>query len=145
MRRDKNINANQNEHILSPEEMKQNLEKINMTFNNYLKSLTKDFDNEPNSLKDSVKYSTELIDSFKQFYNQYNLLSEDILIKPNQNVENKNISNAKSEIIIDNMTVKGFEEKLIEDNFKLEKTLKENGEKYNKILEDLNGLTIKNK
>ena len=145
MRRDNNINANQKEHILSPEEMKQNLEKINSTFNNYLKSLIKDFDNDPKSLKDSVNYSTELIDSFKQFYNQYNLLAEDILIKPNQNIENKNIPNAKSEIIIDNMTVKGFEENLNEYNNKLEKTLKENDEKYKKIQEELRGLSLKNK
>ena len=144
MRRDNNINANQKEHILSPEEMKQNLEKINNTFNSYLKSLIKDFDNDPKSLKDSVNYSTELIDSFKQFYNQYNLLAEDILIKPNQNIENKNIPNAKSEIIIDNMTVKGFEENLNEYNNKLEKTLKENDEKYKKIQEELRGLSLKN-
>ena len=139
-----NINIiNQNPRIKTPEEMKANLEKINNSFNQYLKSLIKDFDENPESLKDSVKYSSDLIDDFKQFYNEYNFLSEEVLIKPNQSNMNQNQQNQsnRNRIYIDYLSVKAMEKNINDYNNKLKKTNDENEIKINKIFEDLRKLT----
>ena len=139
-----NINIiNQNPRIKTPEEMKANLEKINNSFNQYLKSLIKDFDENPESLKDSVKYSSDLIDDFKQFYNEYNFLSEEVLIKPNQSNMNQNQQNQsnRNRIYIDYLSVKAMEKNINDYNNKLKKTNDENEIKINKIYEDLRNLT----
>ncbi len=139
-----NINIiNQNPRIKTPEEMKANLEKINNSFNQYLKSLIKDFDENPESLKDSVKYSSDLIDDFKQFYNEYNFLSEEVLIKPNQSNMNQNQQNQsnRNRIYIDYLSVKAMEKNINDYNNKLKKTNDENEIKINKIYEDLRKLT----
>ena len=139
-----NINIiNQNPRIKTPEEMKANLEKINNSFNQYLKSLIKDFDENPESLKDSVKYSSDLIEDFKQFYNEYNFLSEEVLIKPNQSNMNQNQQNQsnRNRIYIDYLSVKAMEKNINDYNNKLKKTNDENEIKINKIYEDLRKLT----
>ena len=130
--------------LLTPEEMKKNLEEINNSFNNYMKSLIKDFDESPETLQESVKYSTELIDKFKEFNDKFNLLSDEALsIKTNQNQQtNSTKSNERNKVIVDNITVKELDELINGENIKLTKTIKENDEKIKKFNEELKNLPV---
>ena len=56
-----------------------------------IKSLNKDFDESPEHLNNSMKYSKELINEFTNFHKQFNLLSEEVL-KDNTNQKQKNSS-----------------------------------------------------
>ena len=117
MRNERNNYIQSNSALLTPEEMKQNLEKINKSFSNSMNSLIKDFDENPDTFKNSVKYSTELIDEFKSFHDKFNLLNEEILSnKTYQNQQNNNIqSNERKKIIIENMAVKELEQLIKND------------------------------
>ena len=130
--------------LLTPEEMKKNLEEINNSFNNYMKSLIKDFDESPETLQESVKYSTELIDKFKEFNDKFNLLSDEALSnKTNQNQQNNSTkSNERNKVIVDNITVKELDELINGENIKLTKTIKENDEKIKKFNEELKNLPV---
>ena len=130
--------------LLTPEEMKKNLEEINNSFNNYMKSLIKDFDESPETLQESVKYSTELIDKFKEFNDKFNLLSDEALSnKTNQNQQtNSTKSNERNKVIVDNITVKELDELINGENIKLTKTIKENDEKIKKFNEELKNLPV---
>ena len=130
--------------LLTPEEMKKNLEEINNSFNNYMKSLIKDFDESPETLQESVKYSTELIDKFKEFNDKFNLLSDEALLnKTNQNQQtNSTKSNERNKVIVDNITVKELDELINGENIKLTKTIKENDEKIKKFNEELKNLPV---
>ena len=137
-------NKNNTFKIKSALEMKNNLEKINNSFNNYIKSLIKDFDEEPETLKNSVKYSSELIDEFKKFYEDFNILNDEILsFKPNQNQQKNNSSSKEREkIVIDYLTVKELENSITEKNNKLKNANDDNEKKIKKYNEDLNNLPI---
>ena len=140
MNKKNNNIINQKIKLFTPEELKSHLEKINLSFSEYIKALSKDFDNEPGSLKDSIEYSTQLIDEFKYFYKNFKILSDEMLTnnKPN----NQNNPNERNTIIIDNSIVKEFNS-LIED--KINKIGKQNGEtdqKIEQIKRDLRNLTI---
>lgn len=137
-------NKNNTFKIKSALEMKNNLEKINNSFNNYIKSLIKDFDEEPETLKNSVKYSSELIDEFKKFYEDFNILNDEILsFKPNQNQQKNNSSTKEREkIVIDYLTVKELENSITEKNNKLKNANDDNEKKIKKYNEDLNNLPI---
>ena len=130
--------------LLTPEDMKKNLEEINNYFNNYMKSLIKDFDESPETLQESVKYSTELIDKFKEFNDKFNLLSDEALSnKTNQNQQtNSTKSNERNKVIVDNITVKELDELINGENIKLTKTIKENDEKIKKFNEELKNLPV---
>ena len=143
-----NNNIQSNSTLLTPEEMKQNLEKINKSFSNYMNSLIKDFDQNPENLKDSVKYSTELIDEFKSFYDKFNILSDEVLsnkIYPNQQQNNNINSNERKKIVIDNMAVKELDQIIRNDIDKLEEKTKENNDKIKKFNEEIYNLFNKNK
>ncbi len=90
-----------------------------------------------------MKYSSDLIDDFKQFYNEYNFLSEEVLIKPNQSNMNQNQQNQsnRNRIYIDYLSVKAMEKNINDYNNKLKKTNDENEIKINKNNEDLRKLT----
>ena len=137
-------NKNNTFKIKSALEMKSNLEKINNSFNNNIKSLIKDFDEEPETLKNSVKYSSELIDEFKKFYEDFNILNDEILsFKPNQNQQKNNSSTKEREkIVIDYLTVKELENSITEKNNKLKNANDDNEKKIKKYNEDLNNLPI---
>ena len=106
---EKSGNSDSNLKLISPEELRQNLLNINNSFCNYIKSLNKDFDESPEHLNNSMKYSKELINEFTDFYKQFNLLSEEVL-KDDANQKQKNSS--PKEIIIDNAVVKYYTESL---------------------------------
>ena len=106
---EKSISSNSNLKLISHEELRKNLLNINNSFCNYIKSLNKDFDESPEHLNNSMKYSKELINEFTDFYKQFNLLSEEVL-KDDTNQKQKNSS--PKEIIIDNAVVKYYTESL---------------------------------
>ena len=141
---DKNNNIKSNPEFKSPEELKTSLEKINNSFSNYLISLIQDFDKDPNCIQNSVKYSTELIEDFKKFYKDYNILSEDILnSNPNQHQQNKDNMqnpNERNKLYIDNTTVKDLDNTIKIRNDKLENIIKENEHKINKYYNELKDL-----
>ena len=134
-----NQNRINNKQILSPEEMKNKIIKINNSFNNYITSLTKDFDKDPNSYKDSCKYSSELIEEFNQFYDNFNILRDEVLTKNNQNPQNNNMEPKEKEtLVIDNIIVKDLKESLTKKNYNLNNSINENNNRIAKINDDLN-------
>ena len=134
-----NQNRINNKQILTAEEMKNKIIKINNSFNNYIKSLTKDFDEDPNSYKNSCKFSSDLIDEFNQFYDNFNLLREEVLNENNQNPQNNIIEPKEREIlIIDNIIVKDLKESFIKKNINLTNSINENKNRIAKINDDLN-------
>ena len=143
MMNERNNNIREKKELLSPQQLKSNLEKINGSFNNYINSLIQDFDENHECLQNSVQYSTELIDEFKKFYDHFNLLSEEILSnKANQNQPNNNNSNPseRKTIIMDNLCVKELGELIADRNNKLTKTNNENKEKIKKFNDELREL-----
>ena len=146
MMNDKNNNIKSNPEFKSPEELKASLEKINNSFCNYLKSLIQDFDKDPNCIQNSVNYSTELIDDFKKFYKDYNILSEDILnSNPNQHQQNKNNMqnpNERNKLYIDHTTVKDLDITIKSRNDKLENIIKDNDIKITKYYNELKDLPV---
>ena len=141
---ERNNNINLNPEFKTPEQLKASLEKINNSFNNYLISLIQDFDENPKTIQNSVKYSTELIDDFKNFYKEFNILGEDILNNnTNQHQENKNNMqnpNERNKIYIDNTIVKDLDNSIKIRNDKLENLTKENDIKISKYLNELKDL-----
>ena len=138
-----NQNRINNKQILSAEEMKNKIIRINNSFNNYIKSLTKDFDEDPNSYKNSCKYSSELIDEFNQFYENFNLLRKKILNKNNQNPQNNNMEpKERKNLIIDNIIVKDLKESFTKKNINLANSINENKNKNDKINEELNKILV---
>ena len=134
-----NQNRINNKQILTAEEMKNKIIKINNSFNNYIKSLTKDFDEDPNSYKNSCKFSSDLIDEFNQFYDNFNLLREEVLNKNNQNPQNNNIEpNERETLVIDNFIVKDLKESFTKKNINLTNSINENRIRIAKINDDLN-------
>ena len=134
-----NQNRINNKQILSAEEMKNKMIKINNSFNNYIKSLTKDFDEDPNSYKNSCKYSSELIDEFNQFYDNFNLLREELITKNNQNPQNINMEPKEREtVVIDNIIVKDLKDSFTKKNINLANSINENRNRLSKINDDLN-------
>ena len=144
MMNERNNNINLNQEFKTPEQLKASLEKINNSFNNYLISLIQDFDENPKTIQNSVKYSTELIDDFKNFYKEFNILGEDILNNnPNLHQENKNNMqnpNERNKIYIDNTIVKDLDNSIKIRNDKLENLTKENDIKISKYLNELKDL-----
>ena len=133
-----NQNRINNKQILSAEEMKNKIIKINNSFNNYIKSLTKDFDEDPNSYKSSCKYSSELIDEFNQFYENFNLLREEVLSKNNQYPQNNNMEPKEREtVVIDNIIVKDLKESFAKKVINLKNSINDNNNRIDKINDDL--------
>ena len=139
--RNNNNIIRENRELFTPEELKHHLEKINLSFSEYIKALNKDFDEQPDSLKNSVEYSTQIIEEFKNFYSNFNLLSDEMLTNNVQN--NNNSSNEKNEIIIDNSIVKEInyisEEKIINIIKKQNAEIKD---KIDQIKKDLKSVPI---
>ncbi len=124
---EKSGSSDSNLKLISPEELRQNLLNINNSFCNYIKSLNKDFDESPEHLNNSMKYSKELINEFTDFYKQFNLLSGEAL-KENTNHKQKNSS--PKEIIVDNIVIKYFSDSL---KANIDKLKKKNEETTNTI------------
>lgn len=137
---ERNNNIKEKKELLTPEQLKLKLEKINGSFNNYINSLIQDFDEHPESLQKSVQYSTELIDEFKNFYEHFNILSEEILSNKTNQIQKNNNPNGREKIILDNLCVKELSDLISDRNNKLAKTNEENFGKIKKFNEELEKL-----
>ena len=113
-----------NTNIISPEQLKKNLLNINNSLCNYIKSLNQNFEESPELLNETSKYSDQLIDEFTNFYNQFNLLTETAL-KDNNNQKQTNSNLNPKSIVIDNKMVKSFSESIEKNLFILDKKNKE--------------------
>ena len=130
----------QNRELFTPEELKHHLEKINLSFSEYIKALSNDLDEQPDSLKNSVEYSTQIIEEFKNFYTNFNLLSDEMLTSNVQN--DNNTSNERNKIIIDNSIVKDIN-LILEDKInKIKKQNTENKDKIDQIKKDFKNVPI---
>ena len=138
--RNNNNIIRQNKELFTPEELKYHLEKINSSFSEYIKALNKDLDEQPDSLKNSTEYSTQIIEEFKNFYTNFNLLSDEMLTNNVQN--NINTSNQRNEVIIDNSIVKDINVILEEKINKIKKQNTENKDKIDQIKKEFKSVSI---
>jgi hypothetical protein len=135
----KSNNIDPNTKLMTTQELKEKLEKINNSFCNYIKSLNQNFDETPEHLNISMKNSNILLDEFKNFYDQFNLLTEKVLNTNNSNKE-KNTTGQKKTIIVENVIVKQLKRsiKTSIDNLKIKNDENNNAiKKYDNELKSL--------
>ena len=145
-------NVNQNTNFMTPLQMKENLEKVNSVFADYLQSLTENIDENPDNIKSSLNYSSELIQLFNGFCDQFNKINNEIEknIKNeavfnsgnNKNNNNITINNTKrgKNIIIDNSVVKDISKGIENTNLKIEEEnllYKKKNEKYQEQINNI--------
>ena len=132
-------NIDPNTKLMTTQELKEKLEKINNSFCDYIKSLNQNFDETPEHLNISMKNSNILLDEFKNFYDQFNLLTEKVLNTNNSNKE-KNTTGQKKTIIVENVIVKQLKRsiKTSIDNLKIKNDENNNAiKKYDNELKSL--------
>ena len=132
-------NIDPNTKLITTQELKEKLEKINNSFCDYIKSLNQNFDETPEHLNLSMKNSNILLDEFKNFYDQFNLLTEKVLNTNNSNKE-KNTTGQKKTIIVENVIVKQLKRsiKTSIDNLKIKNDENNNAiKKYDNELKSL--------
>ncbi len=134
-----NMEIDSNTDIISPEQLKKNLLNINNSLCNYIKSLNQNFEESPELLNETSKYSDQLIDEFTNFYNQFNLLTETAL-KDNNNQKQTNSNLNPKSIVIDNKMVKSFSESIEKNLFILDKKNKETDNAIKNYEKELNEL-----
>ena len=134
-----NMEIDSNTNIISPEQLKKNLLNINNSLCNYIKSLNQNFEESPELLNETSKYSDQLIDEFTNFYNQFNLLTETAL-KDNNNQKQTNSNLNPKSIVIDNKMVKSFSESIEKNLFILDKKNKETDNAIKNYEKELNEL-----
>ena len=135
----KSNNIDPNTKLMTTQELKEKLEKINNSFCDYIKSLNQNFDETPEHLNLSMKNSNILLDEFKNFYDQFNLLTEKVLNTNNSNKE-KNTTGQKKTIIVENVIVKQLKRsiKASIDNLKIKNDENNNAiKKYDNELKSL--------
>ena len=135
----KSNNIDPNTKLMTTQELKEKLEKINNSFCDYIKSLNQNFDETPEHLNISMKNSNILLDEFKNFYDQFNLLTEKVLNTNNSNKE-KNTTGQKKTIIVENVIVKQLKRsiKTSIDNLKIKNDENNNAiKKYENELKSL--------
>ena len=135
----KSNNIDPNTKLMTTQELKEKLEKINNSFCDYIKSLNQNFDETPEHLNISMKNSNILLDEFKNFYDQFNLLTEKVLNNNNSNKE-KNTTGQKKTIIVENVIVKQLKRsiKTSIDNLKIKNDENNNAiKKYDNELKSL--------
>ena len=142
----KSNNIDPNTKLMTTQELKEKLEKINNSFCDYIKSLNQNFDETPEHLNISMKNSNILLDEFKNFYDQFNLLTEKVLNTNNSNKE-KNTTGQKKTIIVENVIVKQLKRsiKTSIDNLKIKNDENNNAiKKYDNELKSLFSKSNKN-
>ena len=128
---------NLNQKLLTPEQLRDHFLNINKTFCNYIQSLNKDYEENPEYLNGTMKYSTELINEFSGFYQNFNnLFDKSLKESKNQNERNLQTKN----ILIDNKTTKCLSDILILNNNKLKKLNNETKEAISRYNEELNNI-----
>ena len=124
-------NVNQNTNFMTPLQMKEKLEKVNSVFADYLQSLTENIDENPDNIKSSLDHSSELIQLFNEFCDQFNKINNEIeknikneTVFNNGNNNNKNITinntNRGKNIILDSSVVKDISKGIENTNLKIE-------------------------
>ena len=104
-----NMEIDSNSKLISPEQLKKNLLNINNSLCGYINSLNQNFDESPELLNKTTKYSDQLMNEFTNFYEQFNSLTEEFLTD-NTNQKQNNISSYPKAIVIDNKTIKHLSE-----------------------------------
>ena len=123
-------NTNSNQKLMTLEELRTKLLRINNSFCNYISTFNNNFEESPEPLNNAMKYSKELTDDFTQFYQQFNMLTEEALKEEVK--QNQNTTSAPKKILIDNLLVKHI---LNVNKNNLEK-LKRKNEETNKTIEN---------
>ena len=104
-----NMEIDSNSKLISPEQLKKNLLNINNSLCGYINSLNQNFDESPELLNNTTKYSDQLMNEFTNFYEQFNSLTEEFL-NDKANQKQNNISSHPKAIVIDNKTIKHLSE-----------------------------------
>ena len=134
-------NTNSNQKLMTLEELRTKLLRINNSFCNYISTFNNNFEESPEPLNNAMKYSKELTDDFTQFYQQFNMLTEEALKKEVK--QNQNTNSAPKKILIDNLLVKHILnvnknnlEKLKRKNEETNKTIENHSKELSKIFEN---------
>ena len=136
-------NIDSKQKLLSPEQLRNNLLKINKTFCNYIQSLSNDYDESPENLNKTMANSSELINEFTQFYQNFNMLFDKCLKESNnQNKTEKNLQTKN--ILIDNKSIKFLSDILSSNNNKLKKINEETKLVTSGYEEEFNNIIPKN-
>ena len=102
-----NMEIESNTKLMSPEQLKTNLLNINNYLCCYINSLNQNYDESPEHLNNTIKYSEKLMNEFTNFYEQFNKLTEEALID-NTNQKQNYISSNHKKIVIDNKMIKNL-------------------------------------
>ena len=136
-------NTNSNQKLMTPEELRRKLLNINISFCNYINTFNHSFEDSPEPLNNAMKYSKVLTDEFTQFYQQFNILTEEALKEEVKQNQNQNQISSPKKIVIDNMTVKQILntnrnnlDKLKRKNEETSKTIKFYEDELKKIFEN---------
>ena len=134
-------NTNSNQKLMTLEELRTKLLRINNSFCNYISTFNNNFEESPEPLNNAMKYSKELTDDFTQFYQQFNMLTEEALKEEVK--QNQNTNSAPKKILIDNLLVKRILnvnknnlEKLKRKNEETNKTIENHSKELSKIFEN---------
>ena len=134
-------NTNSNQKLMTLEELRTKLLRINNSFCNYISTFNNNFEESPEPLNNAMKYSKVLTDEFTQFYQQFNILTEEALKEEVK--QNQNTNSAPKKIIIDNLLVKHILnvnknnlEKLKRKNEETNKTIENHSKELSKIFEN---------
>ena len=134
-------NTNSNQKLMTLEELRTKLLRINNSFCNYISTFNNNFEESPEPLNNAMKYSKELTDDFTQFYQQFNMLTEEALKEEVK--QNQNTNSAPKKILIDNLLVKHILnvnknnlEKLKRKNEETNKTIENHSKELSKIFEN---------
>ena len=134
-------NTNSNQKLMTLEELRTKLLRINNSFCNYISTFNNNFEESPEPLNNAMKYSKELTDDFTQFYQQFNMLTEEALKEEVE--QNENTNSAPKKILIDNLLVKHILnvnknnlEKLKRKNEETNKTIENHSKELSKIFEN---------
>ena len=134
-------NTNSNQKLMTLEELRTKLLRINNSFCNYISTFNNNFEESPEPLNNAMKYSKELTDDFTQFYQQFNILTEEALKEEVK--QNQNTNSAPKKILIDNLLVKHILnvnknnlEKLKRKNEETNKTIENHSKELSKIFEN---------
>ena len=134
-------NTNSNQKLMTLEELRTKLLRINNSFFFFLITFNNNFELLLELLNNAMKYSKELTDDFTQFYQQFNMLTEEALKEEVK--QNQNTNSAPKKILIDNLLVKHILnvnknnlEKLKRKNEETNKTIENHSKELSKIFEN---------
>lgn len=125
------INDNSNSKF-DEQKLKDTFVDINTTFGQYIESLFKDVDKNPDIMEETYKHSEKLISYYKHFIDHINSITEEVAENKNFNNNNKDLNqdeellNRPETIVIDHCVIEQIKNSIIEQNNKLKKINREN-------------------